>query len=573
MTENSGSNVASRGKFLFFLIIIVSILSWITYGTLQGVLGSLSYLLLGILCMFPWIIPFAGIPLGIIDLLGIWGFRMYDLTLFWAHLPGSWLPLLYYWVMVLVSSGLNCLVVYLIISKLITPKPAPKTNIALVNCNIIDGNRESKVISDGVVLIKNIVKEDEKPGLITGVGKANEITIPSDYKKIDLDGQYLLPGLINAHCHIFGSGAPTALMKLSDETKEKLIKILNRPLIRKLAIKLLETNVRTALHAGVTTLRSAGEFAYIDVKLRKKIEKGKFLGPRLLVAGMVICPTGGHGGVMGLVVDSKAEIRKAVRKNARAEVDFIKIISTGGVMDAKMIGEAGRPQMTTEEIEQACIEAHRAGLLVATHCESTQGIEEALKCGVDSIDHGADITDELIPLFKNNPKSLRGHTTLLPTLSAGMGLATLPREVTKITEMSKANAELIEIGMIKSLQKGYKEGLQIACGTDASVPYSTHYNVWQELKYYLHYTNMTPQEAIYFGTKSTAEAIGIGNITGSIEVGKSADLQVVPGNPLEDFDNLGNVKMVIIKGHVIKNPKVKKIKALEKNPITELIMV
>ena len=274
--------------------------------------------------------------------------------------------------------------------------------------------------------------------------------------------------------------------------------------------------------------------------------------------------------MLGFEVDSTAEIRKAVRRNIREEVDCIKILSTGGVMDARMVGEAGRPQMTVEEIETSCFEAHRGKLLIATHCESTEGMKEALLGGVDTIEHGAEITDELIPLFKNNPKSLRGYTTVVPTISAGMGLATLPIKVTKITQIKRENAKLIEIGMIIALQRAYKEGIKLGVGTDASVPYVPHYEVWKELKYLFKYTGMTAQEAIYFATKNNAEVIGVDNITGSIEVGKSADLQVVHDNPLENLDCLGQVSKVIIRGHLITNPKVKKIKKLKEIEPLEL---
>jgi imidazolonepropionase-like amidohydrolase len=309
---------------------------------------------------------------------------------------------------------------------------------------------------------------------------------------------------------------------------------------------------------------------YLDLKLRDKIKKGKFIGPRLVCAGMGICITGGHGGMMAFTADSPTEVKKAIRKNLRKEVDFIKILSTGGVMDSRKVGEAGRPQMTIEEIETACFEAHRGGLLVATHCESTHGIKEALLGGVDSIEHGAKITDDLVPLFKDNPKSLRGFTTLTSTTSAGMGMAVLSKEETKITDVKKENAILIEIGMINGLQKAYKEGIKLTVGTDAAVPYSTHYNAWKELKNFLKYTDMTAQEAIYFATKGNAENIGIGHITGSIEVGKSADIQVVPGNPLENIDYLGQVSSVLIKGYLIKNPKVKKVKDLKEFEPIEL---
>jgi imidazolonepropionase-like amidohydrolase len=239
-------------------------------------------------------------------------------------------------------------------------------------------------------------------------------------------------------------------------------------------------------------------------------------------------------------------------------------------MDARMVGEAGRPQMTIEEIEVACTEAHRGGLLIATHCESTVGMKEALLGGIDTIEHGAEITDELVSLFKNNSKSLRGYTSIIPTISAGMGLSTLPIKVTKITQVKFENAKLIEIGMIKGLQRAYKEGIKFGVGTDASVPYVPHYEVWKELKYLIKYTGMKTKEAIFYATKNNAEIIGIDKITGSIEVGKSADLQVVVGNPLEDIDYLGKVSKVLIRGNIIKNPKFKKIKKLKELKPIEL---
>jgi imidazolonepropionase-like amidohydrolase len=306
-----------------------------------------------------------------------------------------------------------------------------------------------------------------------------------------------------------------------------------------------------------------GEPMYFDIKLRKKIEEGEFIGPRLLCAGRGICPTGGHGEWFGFAVDDKGEIRKAVRRNIRNEVDHIKILSTGGVMDARMVGEAGRPQMTVEEIEVASYEAHRGYLLIATHCESTEGMREALLGGVDTIEHGAEITDELVELFKNNPKSFRGYTAVVPTISAGMGLATLPIKDTKITQVKHENAKIIELGMIKGLQRAYKEGIKFGVGTDASVPYVPHYNLWKELIYLVKYTGMTNQEAIYYATKNNAEIIGLGDLTGSIEVGKSADFQVVSGNPLENLEYLGDVSMVFIRGNVVKDPKVKKFKKLK----------
>ncbi len=575
MNENEGSSSFLNNciVFLLFLTILISLFAWMTYGTLEGMLGALAHTIVGLLNIFPWVIPFIGIPLGILDVLGIYGVGMYNLTLSLARLDSSWMPVVWYWTMAIIGSVIDIILALFTIGwikRLKYRKKEPKANLALINCNIIDGNLKSSVINKGVILIKNIVEDGETPGLIVGVGKEEDIKIPENYKKIDLKGEYVLPGLINAHCHLTGSGKPMKFVNLSDKTLEKLTKLLKTPLGKKMLSNMMKNNASNALNAGVTTLRTMGDPFYLDLKLRDQIKRGKLIGPRLVCAGMGICITGGHGGMMSYAADSPTEVKKAIRKNLRKEVDFIKILSTGGVMSSRKVGEAGRPQMTIEEIETACFEAHRGGILVATHCESTHGIKEALLGGVDSIEHGAKITDDLVLLFKNNPKSLRGFTTLTSTISAGMGMAVISKEETKITDVKKENAILIEVGMINGLQKAYKEGIILTVGTDAAVPYSTHYNVWKELKNFLKYTDMTAQEALHFATKGNADNIGIGEITGSIEVGKSADIQVVPGNPLENIEHLGQVSMVMIKGYLIKNPKVKKVKNLKEFEPIEL---
>jgi imidazolonepropionase-like amidohydrolase len=567
MENNKNSKFGSTFLLsILIFIIFVSLLAWITYSTYEGVIGSLAYLIVGILNFFPWIIPFAGIPLGVLDVLDIFGYKMYSVTLDFAHLNSSWLSATWFWIISIIGSLIDTFLMYLTISWLAGlkyKKKEPKYNIALINCSIIDGNKDSKIITNGIILIKNLYEKEEVPGKIIEVGTESEIKIPNNYKKVDLKGAYVLPGLINAHCHLTGSGKPTKLMKLSDKSMKRLFKFLATPIGKIILFKLMKKNALNALNSGVTTLRSMSDPLYIDLRLRDKINRGKIIGPRLLCAGKGICITGGHGWVNAFVADSIPEIRKAVRQNLRMRVDHIKILSTGGVMDARKVGEAGRPQMTIEEIENACFEAHRGGLLVATHCESTEGMREALKGGVDSIEHAAEISDDLVPLIRNNPKSLRGYTVIVPTISAGMGMAVLPKEETKITPESFENAHIILKGMISALQKAYKENLRISCGTDASVPYSLQYELWKELKYYLKYTDMTPQEAIYYATKGNAENMGIEDITGSIKVGKYADLIVVPGNPLERIDYIGEIDKVIIRGHLIKNPKVKKIKKLK----------
>ncbi|MCP4755646.1 MAG: amidohydrolase family protein [Proteobacteria bacterium] len=559
---NSGKQTVVVISLMFMLI--VSIAAWMTYRSVEGIWGILSFVLVGILCILPWVVPFfVGAIVGILNLLGILSFNVYSWALQISGVEQSWMTSV--WVVFMSTMGF-LLGLYLTYEILATVKglkfrkKETAENIALTNCHIIDGKADSEVVSNGVILIKNVIEKDEIPGIITAVGTAGEIDIPSGYKEVDLNGKYVLPGLINAHCHLFSDGKPMKMVKMSDSTKERISELLKLGFIQRIFKRKMIVNINNALNAGVTTIRTLGDPEGLDLAVREEVKGGRIHGPRMICAGSLIAPTGGHGGPVAQSADGIVEVSKTVRKLVRKEVDVIKISSTGGVMDAKTIGEAGRPQMTAAEIEAACFEAHRGGLMVATHCQSSQGIRDALDGGVDTIEHGADIPDELVAQFKNNPKAKRGYTSLVPTIAAGMGLVALPIEQTHITPIVLANGVIILKGQIKGLQNAYKSGIKIGIGTDAAIPYSTHYLVWKELEYFMKYTGMTAREAISTATKGTAEVLGIDGITGTIEIGKSADIQVVDGNPWEDIGALGKVISVVCSGTLIRRPKISKLK-------------
>ncbi|MHA1269268.1 MAG: metal-dependent hydrolase family protein [Candidatus Helarchaeota archaeon] len=374
----------------------------------------------------------------------------------------------------------------------------------------------------------------------------------------------MIPGLINAHAHLTGDGKPRKISKKSDRSLKRLLWIARRRLGKQIIKSMMRKNIKNALNAGVTTIRSLGDPYYYDLEVRDAIEKNKFIGPRLLVAGKGLCITGGHGWLMSHVVDSPWEARKAIRENISKGVDVIKLISTGGVMDSKKIGEAGRPQMTVDEIEAACNEAHRAGLKVAAHAESTQGVKEALLGGVDTIEHGAELDDECIKLFKDNPKALLGYSALIPTLSAPINICQWGTEELKITEIQRQNAILIKDGLINGFKRAIKEGIKIGVGTDATVTFVTHYDFWNELVFMSKIGNLNPKLVIHLATQGNAEILGISEITGTLELGKSADFIVLEGNPLNDLNYLSKPLMIVIKGNLILNPKVKKIKKIER---------
>jgi imidazolonepropionase-like amidohydrolase len=427
-------------------------------------------------------------------------------------------------------------------------------NYALPGCRLIDCVH-SGVQENSTVLVKD--------GKIEKTGGTDDIEIPKDYTVLDTRDKYVMPGLINAHVHLFGSGKP---MKAGagGKTQDRTVKLLNTWPGRKLIESMVRRHALTALNSGLTTVRAVGDMFYSDVKTRDLIDGGKIPGPRLLVSGPLICVTGGHGHALGYIADSPWEARKLVRRNISRQVDLIKICVTGGVMDARRIGDAGRPQMTIEEITAVCEEAHKAGFMVAAHAQSAAGVRLALLGGVDTIEHGSEFDEETIGLFLNNPKSLKGYSCLIPTIIPAIAIGELDTELTKTKPVNRENSRRVYEGMVKGMRQAMAAGVKVGVGTDVSCPYATHYNTWRELYYAVKFAKVSPETAIRNATRVNAEILGISDIAGTLEAGKSADLIVLKENPLDHLRALSEVCMVMAGALFIPNPKVKTIPEVDR---------
>lgn len=431
-----------------------------------------------------------------------------------------------------------------------------KTGYALKNCQVIYGDGK-KADTNRTIIIN-------EQGIIQDIGKSNDLSVPSNYVTVDISGKYVMPGLINAHVHLFADGKPFSLSVSEGMLNFAYHHILDTKIGRSVLKKRMKKNAITALHAGVTTMRSVGEFFYQDVHLRDEIKANKFVGPNLLVSGYFLSVTGGHGApYLALVGDSPWEARKNVRINVKNGVDLIKICVTGGVTDAKMVGEAGRLQMTEEEVAAICKEAHKLGMRVAAHVESTKGVRIALRGGVDTIEHGAEMDEEIITLYKKNPNALKGYTALIPTLQAGYPSAKLDRSLTRVSETVKENSRLVYDSMLKGVQQAVKYDIKMGIGTDAAMPFVTHYDIWRELDHLMRQTNLNSIQLIEKVTKTNAEILGIDDLTGTIELGKQADLIVLDQNPLDNIKALADISMVMVKGNLIKAPAVKRMKEVD----------
>lgn len=421
--------------------------------------------------------------------------------------------------------------------------------LALVGATVISGLGDRPAIPDGVVLV------DER-GVITTVGSRADVVIPEGVEVMDVSGKFVMPGLINAHDHLMMIGArdPFEPADMSNYAGSSPLRgigewFLGTYVGHRLIESAMEGNAQRALRGGVTTVRELSTVGFLDVTLRNRIDRGERIGPRIVAAGQSICTTGGHTYQIGTVIDGPDEARRAVRLAVKHHVDLIKIANTGGVADSHRFGEAGELQMTPDEIRAVVDEAHRKNLLVAAHAESSEGMLEALRAGVDSVEHGAPMSEEAVALFLDNPNALRGYTTLHPTLSvlAG-GIVAYDLERGSRADVMHANADLVRGRMVQGFKDAIAAGVLVGVGTDAGVV--AHDQVWKELQLFVDLGGVSPEEAIRMGTSQTALSIGLENEIGSIEAGKSADLLVLDQDPRIDLSALASPSVVIARGFV-----------------------
>lgn len=416
---------------------------------------------------------------------------------------------------------------------------------AFINGKILDGDKDMQV-KEGMV----ILTDGEK---ITGIEK--EVPMAADIKIIDLDGRYIMPGLINMHVHLAGNGKP----QKKQRDNEKLVKtLMGTALSRAVAYKVVSDFAKTELLSGVTTIRTVGGLGDFDTRLRDEVAAGKKIGPRILAANEGISVPGGH--MAGSVAVAAGSIDEALKQLEHAEsekVDLVKLMITGGVLDAKEKGVPGELKMKPEMVKAVCDKAHAAGYKVAAHVESPEGVKVALENGVDSIEHGAKPDDEMLRLFKEK------NAFLCTTISPAVPYALFDRSLTNATEVEQYNGNIVFEGIVECSKAALANDIPVVLGNDVGCPWITQYDFWRELCYFHKYTGVSNAFALYTATKRSAELAGIGDVTGSIEVGKCADMIVTKENPLDNLAALRNVDMVIARGRVIDKPKVRINKLVE----------
>lgn len=359
-----------------------------------------------------------------------------------------------------------------------------------------------------------------------------------DVVRIDARGRTVLPGLIDCHVHIMGDGNPDILRAIRKTTPRYALEA--------------AVHARRTLEAGFTTIRDAGATALIDLALRDAIRDDLVPGPRMLVSGVPLTTTGGHGDPFWppeitfrdrSVVDSPDEARKAAREQLRCGADVIKLCATGGVMTELSVPTARG--MTVAEMRAAIEEAHNLGRKTLAHAHGAEGVKNAILAGIDSVEHGSYLTDEIIELM------LERGVFLVPTLVAVHRIV-INADKAGMPEWAVSKAREHTESHRASFRRALAAGVKIAMGTDAATPFNYHGENALELELMVN-EGMSPGEAILSATSRAAELLGLSDLVGTVAPGKLADIVVVAGDPLADITCLqdkSRIEVVLKDGRI-----------------------
>ena len=421
-----------------------------------------------------------------------------------------------------------------------------ETNYVLTNGVLLDGT-EKMTPQTG----RDIYIEGGRIGAVADAAARRE-----DYEVVDLGGQYVLPGLINLHVHLPASGKPKK--KASDP--KKLVKLITaNALTRRIGVKLCEGYAKTELLSGVTTIRTVGGVADFDTIIRDRAAAGEIIASRVVASNMAVSVPGGHmAGSLAYEARSAQEAADYVRRIAAEKPDLIKLMITGGVLDAEVVGEPGVLRMQPELVHAACDTAHALGMRVAAHVESPEGVRVALENGVDSIEHGAKPDEDILRLFTEK------NAFDICTISPALPFALFDRAVSHATYEQQENGKIVFDGVVEMAKACLARGIPVGLGTDTGCPFITHYDMWRELHYFVKYCGVTPTFALHTATLRNAQLAGLGGETGSIEEGKCADLIACRENPLEGFTALRELELVVRGGARIERPQIKKMPDVER---------
>ncbi len=390
--------------------------------------------------------------------------------------------------------------------------------LLLKNARIIDGL--GGIFENGWM----IIREDRITDMGTADAPPPSQENPHDpLQTRDLKGQTVIPGLIDCHVHL-GHDASADPHKDLLADADALIAIRTA------------VNARCTLAAGITTVRDLGSRNNVNLHVRDAVAEGLIPGPGILACGRMICMTGGHGWEIGLEADGPHEIRKAVRTLVKQGADIIKFMATGGVLTQGV--EPGAPQLTAEELTAGVKEAHRAMRPTAAHAQGREGILAAVMAGIDSVEHGIYLDDEIMDMM------LTRGTFLVPTLSAPLNILSNGKAA-GIPEFIIEKTKRVADDHLRSLEKAKQAGVRIAMGTDAGTPFNRHGKNAEELLFLTQH-GFSAADALMSATSMAARLLGLEAEIGSIRQGMKADLMILNGDPLTDISILSDSHKIAV---------------------------
>ena len=386
------------------------------------------------------------------------------------------------------------------------------------------------VVCGAVVLVENDTVLDVL---------SDHSAIPAGFEQIDLSDKFVTPGLIDAHVHTSCDGSPDTFATLTTDTAGD---------IALASLRRAQANLR----AGFTTIRDAGSSAFCDVAVRNAINRGEFWGPRMLVSGQSIGSTGGHADshyspnvtnslAFGLVIDGADQARHAARYNIKHGADFLKFMSTGGVLSRGTT--VGAQQLTADEIAAIIEIANMYGVHTATHAHGTEGIKAAVRAGVTSVEHGMMLDDEGVALMAEH------GTFLVPTIIAAERII-VNGEQNGMADWAVAKAKQVLQNHKNGLAKCRANGINIAFGSDAGTPFNYHGKQGYEFELMVSF-GFTALEALTAATLTNARLLRLSDKIGSLEPGKQADLAAFDGDPRTDVKTLAQCRFVMRAGKQI----------------------
>ena len=358
---------------------------------------------------------------------------------------------------------------------------------------------------------------------------------------IDLTGKFVTPGLCDCHMHLASNGEGSSMGTAPYQTcGDATLRAVN--------------NVKSDLMAGFTAIRACGDHGFLDVAIRNAVDRGEIPGPRMMVSGCAISSTGGHADshynpyieadafMSGYAADGPAEMMKAVRYNIKHGADFIKYMSTGGVMSLGTT--VGAQQMSFEEMKAICDTAKMYGMTIATHAHGTSGIKDAIRAGVTSVEHGMLMDEECMDMMAEH------GTYLIPTIIAAHNIV-VNGVASGIPAWAVEKAERCLENHYENLKKCMAKGVKIGFGTDTGTPFNRHGEQAFEFEL-MKKAGFTTEYILQAATRINAEMMKMDKQIGTIEAGKLADIVAFDASPMDDIKVMANCSFVMKDGVVYK---------------------